>query len=425
VYFLWGSSLSDALNFSSGEVKDWLERETSSIFVPVHEKAQKLLNVMKKTLEKITDICGMLLENSRKEIEKRNMKTYRRARALNKLARLFLERIEQIEVPDKVSYDNFKDFVQETRKALIVTEVDIRNWFPRISPFFIMDRRKFQGVFEKAKESLKELQNFLTKEYVKTKTLEETFQLIDNLLTLEEQLTDLKTQKRKTETETVSIEGEIAETQQEITGLKNRDSLTQLSQIGVEIEKLSVEVKHSLRHLRKPFIKFQSQIFRKGGLTPEELAKLNHYIESPLEAFATEEAGYPMLKQILKKLSGSMSGGKLKLKHDRKRKAEQAISRVLNKNSLDALHQKCRDTIVQKKQLSTSAETAKIKRNILELQEELKKQERKKKRVESEKNAIERNMKETLKRIHDQKKGIEENVFGFMNRKIIIKLKVQ
>ncbi|MCK4440260.1 hypothetical protein KAU85_04685 [Candidatus Bathyarchaeota archaeon] len=417
--------MSDALNFSSGEVKDWLERETSSIFVPVHEKAQKLLNVMKKTLEKITDICGMLLENSRKEIEKRNMKTYRRARALNKLARLFLERIEQIEVPDKVSYDNFKDFVQETRKALIVTEVDIRNWFPRISPFFIMDRRKFQGVFEKAKESLKELQNFLTKEYVKTKTLEETFQLIDNLLTLEEQLTDLKTQKRKTETETVSIEGEIAETQQKITGLKNRDSLTQLSQIGVEIEKLSVEVKHSLRHLRKPFIKFQSQVFRKGGLTPEELAKLNHYIESPLEAFATEEAGYPMLKQILKKLSGSMSGGKLRLKHDRKRKAEQAISRVLNKNSLDALHQKCRDTMVQKKQLSTSAETAKIKRNILKLQEELKKQERKKKRVESEENAIERNMKDTLKRMHDQKKGIEDNVFDFMNRKIIIKLKVQ
>ena len=425
MYFLLGSSLSDALNFSSGEVKDWLERETSSIFVPVHEKAQKLLNVMKKTLEKITDICGMLLENSRKEIEKRNMKTYRRARALNKLARLFLERIEQIEVPDKVSYDNFKDFVQETRKALIVTEVDIRNWFPRISPFFIMDRRKFQGVFEKAKESLKELQNFLTKEYVKTKTLEETFQLIDNLLTLEEQLTDLKTQKRKTETETVSIEGEIAETQQKITGLKNRDSLTQLSQIGVEIEKLSVEVKHSLRHLRKPFIKFQSQVFRKGGLTPEELAKLNHYIESPLEAFATEEAGYPMLKQILKKLSGSMSGGKLRLKHDRKRKAEQAISRVLNKNSLDALHQKCRDTMVQKKQLSTSAETAKIKRNILKLQEELKKQERKKKRVESEENAIERNMKDTLKRMHDQKKGIEDNVFDFMNRKIIIKLKVQ
>ncbi len=425
MYFLLGSSLSDALNFSSGEVKDWLEKETSSIFVPVHEKAQKLLNVMKKTLEKITDICGMLLENSRKEIEKRNMKTYRRARALNKLARLFLERIEQIEVPDKVSYDNFKDFVQETRKALIVTEVDIRNWFPRISPFFIMDRRKFQGVFEKAKESLKELQNFLAKEYVKTKTLEETFQLIDNLLTLEEQLTDLKTQKRKTETETVSIEGEIAETQQKITGLKNRDSLTQLSQIGVEIEKLSVEVKHSLRHLRKPFIKFQSQVFRKGGLTPEELAKLNHYIESPLEAFATEEAGYPMLKQILKKLSGSMSGGKLKLKHDRKRKAEQAISRVLNKNSLDALHQKCRDTIVQKKELSTSAETAKIKINILKLQEELKKLERKKKRVESEENAIERNMKDTLKRMHDQKKGIEENVFDFMNRKIIIKLKVQ
>lgn len=84
-----------------------------------------------------------LLEKSRKEIEKRNIKTYGRARALNKLARLFLKRTRQIEVPDRVSYDSFHGFVQETRNVFVVTEVDIRNWFPRISPFFIMDRRKF------------------------------------------------------------------------------------------------------------------------------------------------------------------------------------------------------------------------------------------------------------------------------------------
>ena len=419
-YFLSGISLSDMARFSSRDIKDWLERETGSIFIPVHGKAQKLLNEMKRVLEYVTDVSKALLEKSRKEIEKRNMKTYGRARALNKLARLFLERTRQIKVPDEVSYDSFHDFVQETQRAFVVTEVDIKNWFPKISPFFIMDRRKFLGVFEKAKESLKELQDFLEKEYVKTKTLEETFQLIDKLLALEAQLADLEAQRKKIEIEEASIERKIAETQRKTTDLKNRESLTQLNQVSTETKELRRKLKHDLRHLRKPLIKFHRLVFRKGGLTPEKLEKLNHYIEGPFDAFVAEEVGYPMLKQILKKLAGSMSEGKLKLKHDRRRKADQAIDRILNKNSLDALHKKCKETIIRKKQLSTSAETAKIKGNLLELQEGLKELERKKKHAESEENAIDRNLKETLEKIHNQKKEIERNVFDFMGRKILV-----
>jgi len=412
--------LSDIAKFSSRNIKGWLEKETSSIFIPVHTKAQKLLNETKRTLENVADVCKTLLEKSRKEIEKRNMKTYGRARALNKLARLFLERTQQIEAPNQVSHDSLHDFIQETQRAFVVTEVDIRNWFPRISPFFILDRRKFLAVFEKAKESLKELQSFLTKEYVKTKTLEETFQLIDKLLALEGQLADLESQRKKTETEGTLIEKKMAETQQKITDLENRESLAHLDQISIEIKKLNMEVKHRLRHLRKPLIKFQRLVFRKGGLTPEKLEKLNRYIESPFNAFVAEEAGYPMLKQILKKLARSMSEEKLKLKRDRKRKAKQDIGNILNKNSFDTLHQKCREARMRKEQLSTSAETAKIKKGLLKFQELLKKLKRKKKRVASEKNAIERNLKETLEKIHDQKNEIEKNVFDFMDRKILI-----
>ena len=417
-----GSFLSEPLKFSSKEIEGWLERETGSIFIPVHEKAQKLIDEMKKVLDNVTDICKVLLENSRKEIEKRSRKTYGKARALNKLARLFLKRIQQIEAPDKVSYDSFHDFIQETQKAFTVTEVDIRNWFPRISPFFIMDRRKFLGVFEKAKESLKELQNFLTKEYVKTKTLEETFQIIDNLSALQRQMGDLDGHRKKNETEKASIQKEIAETQQKITELKNSASLTQLNQIGIQIEKLRKEVKHNLRHLRKPFVKLQSQVFRKGGLTPEQLEKLNHYSEDPFDAFAAEETGYPILKQILKKLASSMSEGKLKLKRDRKRKAQQDINKIFNKNSLDTLHQKCRETIIRKKQISTLTKTAKIKENLSKLQEELKKSKKGKKRIELEENTTERKSQETLDRIQNRKKKIEENVFDFMSKRILIEV---
>ena len=117
-----------------------------------------------------------------------------------------------------------------------------------------------------------------------------------------------------------------------------------------------------------------------------------------------------------------MSEGKLKLKRDRKRKAEQDIDRILGKNSLDALHEKCRETIIRKKQLSTSTKTAKIKENLLKVQEELKNLKKRKKRIELEENTTERKLQETLNRINDKKNEIEENVFDFMGKRILIKV---
>ncbi len=419
---LLGNSLSEILKISSANVKSWLESETGSIFIPVHSKAQKLLDDMRKSLENLADASKMLLENSGKEIEKRNMKTYGRARALNKLARLFLDRIRQIEVPDQVSYDSFRAFVQETQKAFLVTEVDVRNWFPRVSPFFILDRRKFLMVFEKSKGSLKELNDFLTKEYVKTKTLEETFQIIDKLRTLEGQIANLKEQKAKADSEKALLEMEIAETHQKMANLKNKGVIGQLSQIGLEIEALSMEVKHGLRHLQKPFIKLQSLSLHGGGsgLTPEEFNKLNQYLENPFEAFATEEVGYPLLKQILQKLARLLDEGKLKLKTDKERKAEQAIDYILNKNSLTSLHQKCIESMTRKRQLSTSAEVAETKSDLSRLQEHLERLERKRESIESEQNAVERAYSETLEKIRNHKNQIEKNIFSFMDRKVRI-----
>ncbi|MDH5794064.1 MAG: hypothetical protein OEZ18_05850 [Candidatus Bathyarchaeota archaeon] len=414
--------MSEILKISSANVKSWLESETGSIFIPVHSKAQKLLDDMRKSLENLADVSKMLLENSGKEIEKRNMKTYGRARALNKLARLFLDRMRQIKVPDQVSYDSFRAFVQETQKAFLVTDVDVRNWFPRVSPFFILDRRKFLTVFEKAKELLKELNDFLTKEYVKTKTLEETFQLLDKLKTLEAQLPNLKKEKVEAEGEKALVEKEIAETQQKMADLKRKGVMSQLTQISMETKKLSVEVKRNLRHLRKPFIKFLSLTLRSGGsgLTPEEFNKLNQYTENPFEAFAGEKAGYPLLRQILQKLDSSMSEGKLKLKSDRKRKAEQAIENILNKNSLENLHQKCVEAATLKRQLSTSAELTETESDLSRLQEFLERLERRRNSVESEERTIERAHNETLEKIRNLKDQIEKNIFGFMDRRVRI-----
>lgn len=409
------------MKLSSKDIKSWLERETSSIFIPVHTRAKKLLDEMGKALRELEEASKMLFDNSGKEIEKRNMKIYGRARALNKLARLFLDRIKQIKIPDVASYAGFVTFAQETQKALIVTEVDVRNWFPRISPFFIMDRRKFLVFFEKAKDSLKNLHSFLTKEYIKTKVLEETYRLVDKLQTLEGQLANYQEQKGKVEGEKVPVEREIAATQQRMADLKSQGSMSQLNQTNVEIDVLSAEARQRLQHLQKPFIKLLSLATHGegSGLTPEELNKLNQYIDNPFEALATEEANQPLLRAILQKLDRSMSE-KLKLKPEKERKAKQDIDNILNKNSLETLHKKCADALAREKQLSASTAIAEARQDLAKLQEHVENLRRRKGVVELEEASLDRARKETTVKIRDHKDEIEGNIFSFMNKRIRI-----
>jgi hypothetical protein len=410
------------LKFSSTEIKAWLENETSQILTPVHAQAQRLRDEIRTALQNEADTSKMLLDNSAKEIERRNMRVYNKARALNKLARLFLDRMKKVNVPDQVSYDSLNKFAQEAQKVFIVTDIDVKNWFPRISPFFIMDRRKFLAIHEKAKITLATLNDFLTEEYVKTKTLEETFQLISELQTLEKQLLEVETQKTELKNERLPIEKEIAELEQKTAELKSGGPIDQLNLVETEIETLNSELKHALRHLQKPFIKMQALALQGGGagLTPDELNKLNQYLEKPFEALATEEAGYPLLKQILQKLARLMDEGKLKLKSDKARKAEQASNKILERDSLEKIHARCVEVATRERLLLSSAKMNEIKRSLSLFQEQIGQLKARKASVEAHEAIREHSYNEVLDEIRNHKKAIERNIDSSLGEKVQI-----
>jgi hypothetical protein len=407
---------------SSSEVKRWLENQTSPILTPVHAQAKKLRDDMNFAIQGIGEVSKMLFDNSTKEIERRNMKVYNRARALNKLARLFLDRLKKLNLPDEITYDTLSRYTQETQKILMVTDIDIKNWFPRISPFFIMDRRKFLAAYEKAKQAYASLNDFVTKEYIKTKTLEETFQLLNEIQNVEKQLTSLEEDKENLKNERIPIEQEIAELEQKIDALKNKGPIDKLNLVNAEIDNLSNELKHALRHLQKPFIKMQALATQGGGggITPNELSKINEYLEKPFDTLVAEQRGYPMLKEILQKLEGLMAEDKLKLKQDKARKAEQALNEILHRDSLANLQIRCVEMTTNREQLLASSKMDEIKRNLDQFQEQVDLLKARKTSVETHETVKENVYKEALDKISNLKRTIERNVYSSIEIRIQI-----
>jgi phage shock protein A len=415
--------LTETIQFtSSGEVKHWLENQTNSILSPVHAQAKKLRDDMNMAIEGVGDVSQMLLDNSTREIDRRNMKVYNRARALNKLAHLFLDRLKKINPPEEISYDTLSRYAQEIQKVFIVIDIDIKNWFPRISPFFIMDRRKFLTIYEKSKQAHATLNDFVTKEYIKTKTLEEAFQLLNELQNVQQQLATIGEEKEKIKDERTPIEKEIAELEQKIAELNNSGPIDKLNSVNAEIDVLSSELKHSLRYLQKPFIKMQALATTGGGggITPDELNKVNQYLEKPFDALIAEEIGYPMLKEILQKLEGLMAEDKLKLKSDKARKAEQAISEILKTDSLAKLQIRCVEMATTKEQLSGSPMMDEVKRNLSVFQAQVDQLKARKISIETHEAVKENTYKGAVDKISNLKRSIERDIYSSIEIKVQI-----
>ncbi len=407
---------------SSEEAKRWLETQTSSTLTPVHAQAKKLRDDMNNSIQAMADVSKQLFDTSSKEIERRNMKVYNRARALNKLARLFLDRLKKLTPPEQVTYDSLSRYIVETQKVLLVIDIDIKNWFPRISPFFIMDRRKFSAVYERAKQAYNTLNDYVTKEYVKTKTLEEALQQVNELQNVEKQLVVLGGEKETIKNERTPIEQEIATLEIKINELKCTGPIDKLNMVNCEIEVLSNELKHELNHLQKPFIKMQALATGGGGggITPDELNKINQYLDAPFDAMFSEKSGYPQLKEVLQKLEVLMAEDKLKLKPDKARKAADSVNEILHKDSLANLQVRIVETTTNRDQLIASSKMDEIKHSLVQFQEQVNLLKARKTSVETHEAVKENSYKEAQDKISSHKRTIEKNVYGSLVKKIQI-----
>ena len=415
--------MSETIQFASpAEVKPWLEDKTRAILSPVHAQAKKLRDDMQLAVQGIDEMSKMLLDNSAREIEKRNMKVYNRARALNKLAHLFVDRLKKLEAPEEISYDALNRYAQEIQKIFIVTEIDIKNWFPRISPFFIMDRRRFLTIYEKAKQTHTFLTDFLTKEYVKTKTLEETFNLLRELQDVQKQRGTIGEEKDQIKNERLPIEQEISDLEQKIDELKTKGPIDALNTVNVEICSLTNELKNLLRHLQKPFIKMQALATSGGGggVTPDELTRINLYLETPFEALITEQSGYPEFREILEKLQRFLAEDKLKLKNEKSRKAEQSINEIVKNNSLCQIQLRCVELAKTREQLLASQVMGEAKRNLAICLQQLDQLKSRKTSIETHEAVKENAYHEAVDKINNLKRTIEKNIFSSTDIKVQI-----
>ncbi len=415
--------MSESFQIALADLKEWLQKETAPLTKPLKDKAEKLFKEIKSRLDDVQENGDRIFVKSDKEVQKGSSKTYRCAKAANKMSKNVSDIINQVAVPDDISYENFRLLLGDLGKTFAAIEHERRVWYRRISPYFILDRRRLDIAIKRAEDSTQELHSFLFQKYVKVKTAESTLDMVDKLSQLLEEAEDVQKRKTQTEKRLRLLEERILENERKTGLTQDKAELSELSKVEQRIRDLKVKVKYNLRHLQKPFYKMQS-LARRGqvALPPNEARKIQQYRKNPFEALSNEEEGYPILKRLVERLDDAIHQGKLKLKTARLRKAREQIDGILKKDSLVNLHHNCLEAISKKRQLSRSETVTTTQEELEELKVALQDLQKQKESIESRRRVLEEEHQRTLKKIETQKNELEKSIFELVDKEVQVVL---
>jgi len=415
--------MAETLEIPLKELKTWLEEETSSTLEPIRAEGTNLLSNARTKLEELGDSSDKMLEASEKEMLKNSPKTYRRARTAYKFARDILETIDELDITENVTHESFRILCDNLEKTLIAIDRERARRFRQIAPYFIFDRRRFDSALKKAADSLKELQDFSLHGYARAKAVEDCVAMIGKLSKSIDELDKVEKRKSQVKSRIKEAEKKISETERRIASIGSKDEVSELAQTRQEIEELEKSLRRNLRHLEKPFVKFQKLVQSPAYRLPlSETKKLNQYMQNPFEALATEEKAYPQLRTVIQGMIDAIAKGKLGLKKSRWRKAQEQIKEILDKNSLTALHESCSEAFSKREQLLASETVAVSRRRRTKLERNLDRLEKQKKLADSRLAVLERRYNAELEDIENQRKDLENAVFEITDKMIKVTL---
>ncbi len=401
--------------------KAWFKAETKRIVEPLNADAEKLVHKIEERLQEFQDVSEKLAQEGKKEEERG--RAVRKARVTEKLARYFLKQVERVTSPEEMSSKELSRFQNDLEKAVRSIEHEKAVWFPRISPLFIITRKRIDFACARLMGIVSEMKSFLLESYSRAEEVEEVFREADRVVELRVKLSTNIRSTEATELKLRTIEKEIGAGEQELNVVESSAELGNLVEVNQTIQQLRRQAKHEFRHLRKPFKKLVN-LSRGSGYTisSEEAEKLDQLIEDPYIALATEKQGQPTLRNLLTKMEQAIEEGAIELKSSRLRKAQESIDAILNEKALANLQTSCAQFFSRSQDLASSKKTKVAKRKTKKIRIRL---EQLKKQSEITAFRLERLKAEQERlrgKIAEQKEAVEESISSILEREVKIQL---
>jgi len=402
------------------DMRRWIEEAMAASVEPLKARASKLLGNVRSRLEDFNSNLEKLASNGEREFSKENRKTYRFARVASKFGREALESLANIKSPEEITYKSLSGFYEVSNAEMKLIEQKRAYMYQGIAPYFIFDRLRVDSSLKRVTDILKELESFLDGDFSKLKVIDDAVTSSEGLLSLHKSLEELKEQREKLHQELSQLNEKASTEKDMLRKLEEDVNIQEFSRVRSEADRLQARVSQALSHLRKPFRKLGNLAQTSGVLMQHEKEKMEEYLTDPFIALATEKEGYPLLKELLRKLERAFSEDKLALKSSRVKKASEVIDGIVDKNSLLPLQLECVKVLQRERELSASDSLMKLKAEIEAASSRVRESDGQRDILASRSANLEREGEEVQTQIKNREEQLKKTILELTNMEVSI-----
>ena len=413
------------------DIRLQFKQETSVEVKDANIQGEKLIKIIEKQLKELKHHSESLYKDTESQLAKGKEKLsktrkggdyFRTVKLANEVGQVSMDEAEALEIPDTISHESLRKFVNELGPALTKTIKLKKSYDPYITPYFIRARRSIEASLGKLQTLMKELSEFISTTYRRVHHIHKTLEAIDRLNGVLEDIPPLDTILEQEQGKSAELTNKIQQLEDKNIQLNNQSISVETSTIEQEIRNLELNAFQKLRIFRDPINKMLYRAKGGPGLSTELKEKAEGYMEHPLERFREEDIGHPQLIKLLNVLNESLAQDAVSLKKRKEVKTINTIEEILNKNILRNIQEKIRDLESKLQQLMDTNEFHILKRRKDELQGQI--QELITARSEPEKiiNQIEKEKQQKIQQIELLAQRITQNIKTFNGTSVQISI---
>jgi len=362
------------------EYDNWLDQELEKALRPTNNKAQKLADDARRSLD---EAKGFFEDLGRKGdgnvATKKDPISYRAARVVARVSREAVSNIERIQIPAEVTWDSYKvlrDNLSGTARSLRDQRTNTQR---EIHGLYLLDMLSFSGVVERIAKVGEKISQFLDGDGENLQRAKTLKGIVETIHQTGQELGEKENEKAELERTREDLSSSLKRMSDEMEKITSNDSLKNVLEIEKELRKESREFRtDTLTHLQRPLRKLRD-LSQRGeiALRSEEREALGEYIQSPYKSFLSRSSG-PYLTPILTNLKSAMTSGKMGLSHRKTTRVVVQLDQLTTTDHLAERQSRGRSLLGQRHRLLNDPNTKNLyqeRKNVLKKIEDGKKNE--------------------------------------------------
>ncbi|WP_455369125.1 coiled-coil domain-containing protein [[Eubacterium] cellulosolvens] len=391
----------------------WLDKHTNPMLDRFKQETRTILVELDKSISNMK-ITAKKLASSSSDPETRGQERY-----IIQFAENILSSLDEIQLPDDLSFDHVQAVYEELTRALKAPNrirqnkvLRLHSSFKPLVKEFDSEFKKLHKISVKLAQVLKNSEPFAQQIKVILKNSEKAFEILEKPKQMKEEIDKAQTQIKQ-------LNSQLEEVNLQFNKIKGKDDFKKLEKVQGKIQELKIELSKFLDPFNKPLRKLVKSISEgKITLRPESMGTLQDFVKDPSYT-VLESNNLTQVSLLLHDVKYLLEEGKITIDKKKEKKVLDTI-KVVQDGYLKKIRQEFEHLREKERLLISTSEASKFAENSQKLTLSKRKIENEIVELEQSRTRFDKKISELKTELEEILHIIEEKIQTFLGADISI-----